>query len=393
MFVSLRAEPIRKSSIYKVTGHNHRVADFVKDDARIDPSRTHLNEHIIKTADTIEEAVQNRLDEANTSPPKHAIYTAQELVLSASPEYFRPEYDRDDPEGKGKYDPERLETWKNKTMEWLEKEYGRKNLVDVVLHVDETTPHIHAVVVPIVEVECKKRRTKAQKEANEPAETYKKEKYKRTHFFDRGCLFRIQEEYGNYMNEIGLYRGIPKKLTKKKHKDTKDWHHEQYLKTLTKLEIKSPEMEFSMDTTIEGFKMPKSRLFESGSSYRKRCEEQIKEMVKEQIGEEYSLRIKEYEEKFLEVKDVAESLYEELIEERAKNDALMKAMDRFVEVNSELFSNKNNKKMAFDMLKTIRDETIKQNDPEGLTVEKEYLSDNIKASRKSPNHSNYSPSQ
>lgn len=379
MFVSLRAEPLKPDTLSSVTGHNHRVKKFCEADPRIDPERTHLNEHIIKTAETVEEAVQKRLDDTGTKPTKHSIYTAQEVVLGASPEYFRPGYDRKDPDGKGKYDPERLEKWKNKTMEWLEKEYGKANIVDAVLHVDETSPHIHAVIVPIAEVELKKKRTPAEKKAGKENETYTKLKYKRTHFFDQPCLKKAQKEYGEFMNELGLYRGIPRSLTKKNHQKTQDWHREQFLKTRTPLELKSPDMDFKMETEVEGFKFPKPKLFEGAKSYKERLEEQANGLIEEQLGDEYKERIKQYEEAFNTLKEYTESLYSELVEEREKNNDLMKAMDNFVEVNTRLFENKDN---AHDVLTEIRDEVFRKNVSNDHTIEKEKPSDRIEVDRK-----------
>lgn len=74
-----------------------------------------------------------------------AVYCV-ELLLSASPEYFRPSQ----PEQYGVYDPERLERWVDENMKWL-KEECRYRLVLAELHLDETTPHIEAYMVPLDE--------------------------------------------------------------------------------------------------------------------------------------------------------------------------------------------------------------------------------------------------
>jgi len=71
---------------------------------------------------------------------------AVEVVLSASPEFFRP----DCPWEPGTYDPERMEAWRDASLEWLHGRYGDR-LVSAVLHLDEVTPHIQAVFVPVTE--------------------------------------------------------------------------------------------------------------------------------------------------------------------------------------------------------------------------------------------------
>ena len=41
------------------------------------------------------------------------------------------------------------QSWIKKNLEFLSQEYGRENIVRFVLHLDEKTPHIHAVTIPI----------------------------------------------------------------------------------------------------------------------------------------------------------------------------------------------------------------------------------------------------
>lgn len=80
------------------------------------------------------------------SPRRDDAVLAVEVVLSASPEFFRP----DRPWEPGTYDPERMEAWRDASLAWLEERYGDR-LVSAVLHLDEATPHIQAVFVPLTE--------------------------------------------------------------------------------------------------------------------------------------------------------------------------------------------------------------------------------------------------
>lgn len=61
---------------------------------------------------------------------------AVEVVLSASPEFF------------AQSTPSEYEDWKARSVEWLKKHHG-DNLVQIVLHEDEATPHLHAYWVPM----------------------------------------------------------------------------------------------------------------------------------------------------------------------------------------------------------------------------------------------------
>jgi len=71
---------------------------------------------------------------------------AVEFLLTASPEYFRP----DDPGRAGHYEPQRLEDFQHQACIWLSNNYGDR-IVRAELHLDEATPHIHAYLVPLDE--------------------------------------------------------------------------------------------------------------------------------------------------------------------------------------------------------------------------------------------------
>jgi len=62
---------------------------------------------------------------------------ALEYVLTASRAFFA--------DG----DQARLAAWTERSMDWIRSVYGQQNVVAAVLHRDEITPHIQAVVVPI----------------------------------------------------------------------------------------------------------------------------------------------------------------------------------------------------------------------------------------------------
>ena len=105
-----------------------------------------------------------------------------EMLLTASPEYFRP----DDPSKAGYYEPERLADFQQSVHNWLDKEYGDR-IVRAELHLDESTPHVHAYLVPLDErgkLNC------------------------RGLFGGRQKLSQFQDSYANALSSLGLERGI-----------------------------------------------------------------------------------------------------------------------------------------------------------------------------------------
>ena len=106
-----------------------------------------------------------------------------EMLLSASPSYFRP----DNPEQAGLYNEERLEDWRQTTMDWLNNRYG-KRIVSAVLHLDESTPHIHALLVPL--------------------DNSGKLNCRALFGGTRHTLSMLQTDYGNAVSGLGIERGI-----------------------------------------------------------------------------------------------------------------------------------------------------------------------------------------
>jgi hypothetical protein len=106
---------------------------------------------------------------------------AMEHLLTASPEYFRP----GNPAAAGTYDKTRMEDWVAKAVEFLQERYG-DNLASAVLHLDEATPHVQAMVVP--------RREDGKLDAAK--------------LFNPEALRRLQDDYADKMRPLGLERGI-----------------------------------------------------------------------------------------------------------------------------------------------------------------------------------------
>lgn len=120
--------------------HNNREFDTPNADEEKTPS----NIQLVGT-DNIEADVKKRIQESGMDLKKirkNAVL-AVDHMLTASPEYFRPNGEKP-----GQYDQQRLDDWVEASMKFLKDEYG-DNLVNSTLHLDESTPHIHAVMVPI----------------------------------------------------------------------------------------------------------------------------------------------------------------------------------------------------------------------------------------------------
>ena len=165
-----------------------------------DPTRTHLNRELIQFPDGVTnrtQAIQHRLDTAGL---KRKIANNQvraiRILLTGTHE------DMMQIEKNGK-----LDDWCQENIDWLRKTYGSDNVVSVVLHMDESTPHLHATVVPIVQTERQRK-----KKEQEVKRTYRKKapapRLCADDVMSRANLKRYQNTYAEVMQKYGLQRGI-----------------------------------------------------------------------------------------------------------------------------------------------------------------------------------------
>jgi len=148
--------------------HNERT----RETRNADVGRLGDNERLAGTGDWCAD-VEARLAVARYRRPDAVL--CLEHVLTASKEFFA--------DG----DSGRLAAWRDAAMEWLRDTYGDANVVAAVLHRDEITPHIQAVVVPIDE----------RDHLNAKNWTGGREK-----------LGALQDSYARAMEPLGLERGV-----------------------------------------------------------------------------------------------------------------------------------------------------------------------------------------
>ncbi len=135
MYAVMRLNKLKSMGQVSARGaHNERT----RATPNADGERLHTNERLAGSGAWLAD-VQARLDDAPTIR-KNAVL-AYDVVFTASREFF----DAGDERARD----ERLAEWRDRTMAWLRARFGVENVVAAVLHRDEITPHIQALVVPI----------------------------------------------------------------------------------------------------------------------------------------------------------------------------------------------------------------------------------------------------
>ncbi len=200
MYAICRVKKLKSYDIGKVGAHNDRTMSVPHSNQEIE-SNTRWTK--FSPGENLVSQVKFRLDEVGINKHRKDAVVAVEILMTASPEFFRPS----NPEAHGECDPQRLEQWKSRTESFLREKYG-DNLVEMTLHLDEATPHIHAIVVPAVTKTKSRRRTKQQILNNESAGTYEEGSLDAKKMFDKFELINLQTDYAKSVEDIGLERGM-----------------------------------------------------------------------------------------------------------------------------------------------------------------------------------------
>lgn len=156
-----------------------------------DPKRI-KNNIIIKgpsTSSDVVSAVQKTISDNVKRKVRANAVLAVEAIVTASPDYFRP----DNPHVAGAWDEKRLRVWREAIEPWIAQEFP--HAASVILHLDESTPHYQIIDVPLVQ--------------DAKTGNYKlscKEKYGGA---SRKSLAVWQDKAAEPVRHLGIQRGIP----------------------------------------------------------------------------------------------------------------------------------------------------------------------------------------
>jgi hypothetical protein len=125
----LRFEKLKtKTHIHMAGAHHNRFSNT----PNANPDLFHQNQILIGSNNTVRD-VHRLISHYKLKPRKNAVL-AMDTLLTLSPEIFSSEGNVDD--------------FQEAVQDWLKKKFGSR-CVSAILHMDETTPHIHAIIVPL----------------------------------------------------------------------------------------------------------------------------------------------------------------------------------------------------------------------------------------------------
>jgi len=165
--------------------HNERT----RDTPNADPQRRYMNERLAGSGDW-EADVRRVMDGAKIY--KNSVLT-YDLMLSASPKWFETA------------SPDQIREWQRRSMDWIRGTFGEERIAAAIVHRDETTMHIQAAVVPVVEDQKRGRHLAASRWTD-----------------GKGKCTGLQTSYALAVADLGIERGI--QGSQAKHQSQHRWY-------------------------------------------------------------------------------------------------------------------------------------------------------------------------
>ena len=143
-FNKIKAGSTTKSaSLRRCFEHNHRT--YIPDNA--DPDKQHENQTLVAMeSKNYYQEFKKTVNQAIKNKTMNKVRSNAVLGIEALMTYTNNNDNSID-----------VQKWSMDSIEWLKRIFGEDNVKDVVLHMDEATPHIHAFIVPMYEgrLNCK----------------------------------------------------------------------------------------------------------------------------------------------------------------------------------------------------------------------------------------------
>ena len=200
------------------------------------PQQTHNNEHSLSSADLVMTAIKNKLPEKRR---KDAVLCV-EYLIPASPDWI----------GWSKSDEQK---YFEDAKKWLEDRHGQDNVIATTIHRDESTPHMIAYVVPLVDGKLNAKKFLG----------------------GRDKLSKMQTDFADKVGRsVGLVRGL--EGSKAEHQTIKQYYSN--INTAVKI---------SPDIVLD---VPEKRLLESKENYENRVFEVLDQAVSPILNKTASLQ-------------------------------------------------------------------------------------------------------
>lgn len=135
-YAIIRVEKRKLGSVNRICKHHEREKEEYKSNPDIKTYMSCENHHFICPETDYRTAVLERIEEVGAKLRKDSV-VMQDGLITATPDWL-----------KGKDDEEQLAFFRY-ALQFIKERYGEENIISAVVHLDEATPHMHFVFVPI----------------------------------------------------------------------------------------------------------------------------------------------------------------------------------------------------------------------------------------------------
>ncbi|MBQ3812073.1 MAG: plasmid recombination protein [Bacteroidales bacterium] len=171
---------------------------------------------------TINQAIRKRIEDAGIKKIHKGQNLAIEIILTGSPETMN------------KMNEKQLDRWVKESMDWAGEQWGKENIVTAVLHMDEKTPHIHLIVVPIVQGLSRTSKKRDEERRRSGKEVKARPRNTRGNRLAANEVFTVPKLYAyhsSYAEKVGAHFGLGRgikaeKGSKKKHQTSEDYNRQ-----------------------------------------------------------------------------------------------------------------------------------------------------------------------
>ena len=131
-------EKYKRQEVSPVEEENERDESYQATNPNIDSNRTQDNYHIIHPYRSYIEIINNRLSQLDLKRKiRSDAILMNSFVVTSDGEFF-----------KGLHPWEQRDFFRD-CVQFFEDKYGKENMISAIVHMDETTPHLHLNFVPI----------------------------------------------------------------------------------------------------------------------------------------------------------------------------------------------------------------------------------------------------
>jgi len=137
-YAIMRFAKYKGPEISGIEAHNERTKEKYESNPDIDPTRTHLNFHLVQPERKYRAEAEKQIAEAKCRTRSDSVRVVEALI-TATPDFF-----------KGKKRAEIKEFFKE-ALEFIKQNQAPETIISAVVHLDEKTPHMHLCFVPLTE--------------------------------------------------------------------------------------------------------------------------------------------------------------------------------------------------------------------------------------------------